>query len=69
MPNKLLYFSVYELIYMLIGNDNLIWKLQFRHVGLLVEVETPQVLYAIIVFTISIAFINIAFLLDEIFFL
>ena len=39
MPNKLLYFTVYELIYTLFGNNNLIWKLQFRYVGLLVEVS------------------------------
>ena len=39
MPNKLLYFSVYELICKLCGNNNLIWKLQFRYVGLLAEVS------------------------------
>ena len=35
MPNKLLYFSVYELIFKLFGNNNLIWRLQFCYVGLL----------------------------------
>ena len=39
MPIKLLYFSVYELICKLCGNNNLIWKLQFRYVGLLAEVS------------------------------
>ena len=39
MSNNLLHFSVYELIYKLFGNNNLIWKLQFRYVGLLVEVS------------------------------
>ena len=39
VPNKLLNFSVYELICMLFGNNNLIWKLQFRYAGLPVEVS------------------------------
>ena len=39
MSNNLLHFSVYELIYKLFGNNSLIWKLQFRCVGLLVEVS------------------------------
>ena len=39
MSNNLLHFSVYESIYKLFGNNNLIWKLQFRYVGLLVEVS------------------------------
>ena len=67
MPNKLQYFAVYELICKLFGNNNLIWKLQFRYVALLVKVSVSLVLHVIIVFTISIAFINIVFLLDEIF--
>ena len=36
---KLLCFFVFELIYKLFGNNNLVWKLQFRYVGLLVEVS------------------------------
>ena len=36
MSNKFLYFFVYELMYMLFGNNNLVWKLQLRYVGLLV---------------------------------
>ena len=39
MSNKLLYFFVYELIYMLFGNNNFVWKFQLRYVGLLVELS------------------------------
>ena len=53
---------------MLFWNNNLVWKLQLCYVGLLVEVSTSQVLYVFINFTISIVLINIAFLLDEIFY-
>ena len=34
IPNNLLYFSGYELICNIFGNNNLIWKLQFRHVSI-----------------------------------
>ena len=37
--NKLLYFFVYELIYMLFENNKFSWKLQLRYVGLLVELS------------------------------
>ena len=39
MPNKLLYFSVYELVNMSFWNNNLIWTLQFRYVGFLAEIS------------------------------
>ena len=39
MPNKFFYFPVFELIRKLFGNNNLIWKLQFCYIGLLVEVS------------------------------
>ena len=39
MSNKLLYFFVYELIYMLFGNKNFVWKFQLRYVGLLAELS------------------------------
>ena len=42
MPNKHLYFSMYDLIYMLFENNRLMWNLQFHNVGLLVEVSTPS---------------------------
>ena len=35
--NKRFYFFVYKLIYMLLGNNNLVWKLQLFYVGLFVE--------------------------------
>ena len=38
MPNKILYFFVYESIHMLFWNDNLVWKLRLRYVGLFAEV-------------------------------
>ena len=60
MSNNLLHFSVYESIYKLFGNNNLIWKLQFRYVGLLVEVSVSlSITYVVIVLTISIAFMLI----------
>ena len=34
-----MYFFVYELIYMLFRNNNLVWKLQLHHLGLLVELS------------------------------
>ena len=42
MFNKLLQLFVYELICMLFGNNNLVWKLQLLYVG-------PHVLYVIVV--------------------
>ena len=34
-----MYFFVYELIYTLFRNNNLVWKLQLHHLGLLVELS------------------------------
>ena len=40
MPNvSFCVFFVFELIYKLFGNNNLVWKLQFCYVGHLVEVS------------------------------
>ena len=39
MSNKVLHFFVYELIYMLFRNNNLVWKLQLHHLGLPVELS------------------------------
>ena len=44
MHNKILHFSVYDLIYTLFGNNNLAWKLQFRYAGLLAEVSVPSII-------------------------
>ena len=38
IPQKSLYSFVYELIYMLLGNNNLVWKFQLLYVCLLAEV-------------------------------
>ena len=66
MSNNLLHFSVYESIYKLFGNNNLIWKLQFRYVGLLVEVSVSfSITYVVIVLTISIAFMLIWFKMTD----
>ena len=42
MSNKLLYFFVYELIYMLFGSNNFVWKLQLRYIGLLAELSVSS---------------------------
>ena len=39
MSNKLWNIFVYVLIYMLFGNNNLLWELHFRYVGLLEEIS------------------------------
>ena len=51
---------------MLLGN-NLVWKLQLSYVGLLVEVSISLGIACYCFYTISIDFINIVFLLNEIF--
>ena len=49
---------------MLFRNNTLVWKLQFRYVGPLLEISFFSGIVCGIVFTILIAFINIVFLLD-----
>ena len=53
---------------MLFGNHNLVWKLQLRYVRLLVNFQSPQVMCIVVVFIVTIAFINTVFLLDDIFY-
>ena len=43
IASKLLTFLLYELIYMLFGKNKLVWKLQFRYIGLLVEISVSPV--------------------------
>ena len=45
IASKLLTFLLYELIYMLFGKNKLVWKLQFRYIGLLVEISVSPVFY------------------------
>ena len=49
-------------------NNNLVWKLQLRYVGLYVELSISSSNGLVVVFAMMIASIDIVFLLDDIFY-
>ena len=65
MPNKLLYFSVYELVNLSFWNNNLICTLQFRDVGFLVEISISSSIVCYYCFYYFDSFYKLCFSLGE----